>query len=115
MNFKALRKLEGLPSWLNWLLAVIEPLVVLVIAVLIFYVVYWLIFGPEQDGRQARLMGVLKGMNDNWKVGLLLLVLLFYRTIRTFLEQMEKGPWGVTRPLRGDPKEEANPQRENKS
>src|SRR5437899_2549208 len=99
MNLKKLRKLAQLPSWLNWILSVVEPLVVLAITFLISYFAYWLIFGSEKGEPQERLIRVLKEINDNWKVGLLLLVLLFYRTIRVFLEQAEEA-WGVKRPLR---------------
>jgi hypothetical protein len=41
-------------------------------------------------GRQQRLADSLKMLNENWKVGLLILVPLFFRTIRAFLERVEK-------------------------
>jgi hypothetical protein len=85
-----LRKLIQLPEWLDWLLSVVEPLVVLAITVVIFYTGYCLVFGSEQSSHLARFKDLMKEVNDNWKAGLLLLVLLFYRTIRTFLEQAEE-------------------------
>jgi hypothetical protein len=41
-----LTKLSRLPDWLDWLLSVIEPLVVLAITVVIFYTGYCLVFLP---------------------------------------------------------------------
>jgi len=85
-----LTKLSRLPDWLDWLLSVVEPVVVLAITIVIFYTGYCLVFGPEQSGHLARFKDLMKEVNDNWKAGLLLLVLLFYRTIRIFLEQAEE-------------------------
>ena len=39
----------------------------------------------------------LRALNENWKVSLLLLIPLFYRTVRTFLERVEKA-WGIEAP-----------------
>ena len=41
-----------------------------------------------------RIEAALKMLNENWKVGLLILVPLFYRTIRMFLERVRK-VWGM--------------------
>jgi hypothetical protein len=86
--------LVRLPEWLNWLLAVVEPLVVLGVTFSLAYATYWLVFA--QDKGHAYLSTTIKQLNDNWKVGLILLVALFYRTIRIFLEQAEEA-WGVKR------------------
>lgn len=83
-----LNKIEPLPEWLDWLLSVVEPAVVLAITCLMAYSVCLLMFGGG-PGR-ARLVELMKGMNDNWKASLLLLLVLFYRTVRTFLEQAEE-------------------------
>src|SRR5713226_4468994 len=85
-----LKKLSQLPVWLNWLLSVVEPLVVLGIAIVILYAGYSAVFGPLQSTQQARFKELLQVINDNWKVGVLLLIVLFYRTIRIFLEQAEE-------------------------
>jgi hypothetical protein len=50
-------------------------------------------------------MELVKGLNDNWKAALILLVVLFYRTVRMFLEQAEEA-FGVKRRLPGEPREE---------
>ena len=99
---RRLRRLADIPIWLNWLLAVVEPLIVLAMTGVICWAAYWLVFGLAQPDRQTRLLDAIRLLNDNWKAGLLLLLLLFYRTIRTFLEQAEEA-WGVKRRrLRGE-------------
>jgi hypothetical protein len=59
---------------------------------------------------QTRLTQLVELINDNWKAALILLVLLFYRTIRIFLEQTEEA-FGMKRkkPISGEPTEEPNP------
>ncbi|MBV9779308.1 MAG: hypothetical protein JOY62_04975 [Acidobacteriaceae bacterium] len=57
----------------------------------------WILFGTGGD-QQTRLARVIKGMNVNWKIGLLLLIPLFYRTVREILERMEEGPLGTKFP-----------------
>jgi hypothetical protein len=108
---RPLAKLSPLPKWLNWLLSVVEPLIVLVITLLVFYSTCWLVFGNEHDEHRVRLIGLMKDLNDNWKAGLLLLLLLFYRTVRVFLEQAEEA-FGVKRNktlLSGEPQTGSNP------
>ena len=86
---RPLKKLKELPTALDWFLSVLEPLIVVALTVVITLATYWLIFGPQAQNNQ-RITGVVKLLNDNWKAGLLLVVLLFYRTVRTFLEQAEE-------------------------
>lgn len=93
--------LSRLPDFLNWLLSAIEPLIVLGITVSISYGV-WCLVRPDVNGRQAHVLALMKWINDNWKAALILLVPLFYRTIRIFLEQAEEA-MGVKRPLKGEP------------
>ena len=50
---------------------------------------------PEE--RQTRFTDSVKLVDDNWKVGLLILVPLFFRTIRSFLERVEEA-WGMKAP-----------------
>ena len=110
---RALEKLSQLPEWLNWLLSVVEPLLVLGIAGSIGYVAYGLVFAPGQPFRNCELLKFIRAVSENWKAGLILLLVLFYRTVRVFLEQIEKGPLGMERkrPLQAQkPEQEANPQ-----
>jgi hypothetical protein len=86
---RALKKLKELPSALDWFLSVIEPLIVVALTVVIVFAAYWLIFDAQAENTK-RIADVVKLLNDNWKTGLLLIVLLFYRTVRTFLEQAEE-------------------------
>src|SRR2546422_552356 len=106
---RALGRMSRLPEGLNWLLSVVEPLIVLGTTVSVSYGV-WCLVRPDVNGRQTRIIASMKDINDNWKAGVLLLVLLFYRTVRVFLEQAEEA-FGVKRQklLPGTPLEESNP------
>jgi len=105
---RTLKALSQLPDWLNWLLSVVEPLVVLAIAFLLGYSVYMSIW--DQGGQQTKLIQLMKVVNDNWKAALILFVILFYRTVRVFLEQAEEGPWGFKKKsMQGDSQAEPNP------
>lgn len=110
-----LRKILQLPDWLNWLLSVIEPLVVLAIAFVILYIGYCTVFRPASQ-QQAWFKELLEEFNNNWKAGVLILIVLFYRTVRTFLEQAEEA-FTVKRktPLRGIPEEGSKPPSQEKS
>ncbi len=57
----------------------------------------WVLKGPEYLSRQSRLQAILTMLSENWKIGLVLLIPLFYRTIRGFLERAEKFA-GITAP-----------------
>ncbi len=72
-----------------------------VILLLICYGVYWLVWCDQQT-RSSRLGQLAKSLNENWKVSLILLVPLFYRTIRIFLERVEKA-FGIEAPHRQPP------------
>jgi hypothetical protein len=97
-----------LPELLNWLVSVVEPLIVLAITFLASYSVYWLIFAPDQGSQQSRILALVSTINADWKAGLVLLLILFYRTVRMFLEQAEEA-FGVKR-RRKLKVEEASPQ-----
>jgi hypothetical protein len=111
MSFtQKVKKLADLPSWLNWLLSVVEPVIVLVFTYLVIYSSCLLIFGDRKNDQNVRMIELLKLMSENWKVALILIILLFYRTVRIFLEQAEEA-WGVKRkkPIFGEPQQLANP------
>ena len=108
-----LKKLAPLPEWLNWCLAVVEPLVVLAIATVILYLGYGAVFQPQGNAMGPSLKELIEEVNDNWKAGVLLLIVLFYRTVRTFLEQAEEA-LGVKRKLQrlrpvGEPEQGTTP------
>lgn len=112
---KALSTLSPLPIWLNWLLSVVEPLIVLGITAAVFYVGYGLVFGSAQSLNQVRLKELLAIISDNWKAALLLLLVLFYRTVRMFLEEVEEA-FGMRRkkPMSGDSEKASNPPKANR-
>lgn len=108
----SVKVLSDLPVWLNWLLSVVEPLIVLGITALIGYVAYRLVFVTDETGKNCELLKTIQVVSENWKASLILLLVLFYRTVRVFLEQIEKGPLGMERkkPLQmQEPEQEANP------
>lgn len=70
----------------------------------------WVLFGSG-DAQKARLGKAINSINLNWKIGLLLLIPLFFRTIRTILERMEKGPLGTEFPrLKPTPSQQDAPE-----
>jgi hypothetical protein len=89
------RALVRLPDWLSWLLSVIEPLTVLAATYLMCYVAYWVVFTGGQW--HTHLVMTIRELNDNWKAGIIILIVLFYRTIRAFLERVEEF-WGMKAP-----------------
>jgi hypothetical protein len=84
---------DRVQPWFDHVLEFLEVLMVLVLAVGILvvtgYEVAWVV-GGWLSPTQPRLATVLKTLNENWKALLLLLVPLFYRTIRGFLERVEE-------------------------
>ncbi len=56
----------------------------------VLYEMFWIALAFDMEARQERLATILKMLSDNWKAGLLLLVPLFYRTIRMFLERVKR-------------------------
>jgi hypothetical protein len=50
----------------------------------------WILKDPT-----ARLSPVLRNINDNWKAFLLLLIPIFYRTMKGVLQRVKKLPWGM--------------------
>jgi hypothetical protein len=61
----------------------------IVIYAAIFYEVIWIVSATSGQ-HQDRFRQTFQLLNDNWRAGLLLFVLLFYRTVRKFMERVEK-------------------------
>jgi hypothetical protein len=94
--------------------AVIVLSLLLVIVSAIFFETVWILW-PGSD-HQTRFNQVLKNLNDNWKVGLVVLIPLFFRAIRAFLERLEE-VGGVKAPHKtktSDPKKEQKDETEQK-
>ena len=77
---------KAIISILDWLVAVAERTVALTIAATVFYA-GWSVFHGTAD---QSLKDTLKTFSENWRAFLLLLIPLFYRTVRTFLERVKK-------------------------
>lgn len=72
---------------LDWFVAVAERLLVLSLAGLIFYFGYLILFGKVRQVNEY----ALKEIAGNWKAALVVLLIpLFYRTVRMFLEKARK-------------------------
>jgi hypothetical protein len=91
--------------WSDKLLRVGEVSVVISITftslLAIGYGLIWLAWCNQQT-RAIRLTGLAKTMNENWKVILILLVPLFYRTVRMFLERAQEFA-GIKAPIQQPP------------
>lgn len=105
-------------------LRIVEFLTVIGIAIVILLVAfsegYWILWGALGSDRQSRLQSVLSLLNGNWKIGLLLLIPLFYRTIRAFLERAEefagiKAPREALAMGRAKPNPQPEPQAKEKT
>jgi hypothetical protein len=91
--------------WSDKLLRVGEVSVVISITftalLAVGYGLFWLGWCNQQT-RAIRLTGLAKALNENWKVILILLVPLFYRTVRMFLERVQKVA-GIEAPIQQPP------------
>jgi ABC-type transport system involved in cytochrome c biogenesis permease subunit len=76
-------------SRLDKLFRLIEVFTVLAILAFAAYLMCSLLFGPVpiENTRAGQIIILL---NDNWKVMLLILAPLFYRAIRTFIEEVRE-------------------------
>ena|SRR5260370_41647264 len=71
---------------LDWFVMVVERLLVLGLAVLISCFGWRLLRGSFSQGQ----LDGMKSLSENWKVGLILLIVLFYGTVRKFLEEVHE-------------------------
>src|ERR1022692_2936526 len=96
------------PSFDRWLkrfeFVIVAGTVAAVIVSLVFEG-FWILFGipapvayTSAMNAQDRFQRVVTTLNANWKLVLILLIPLFYRTIRGFIERMEEGPFGTKAP-----------------
>jgi len=85
------------------------------IGLTIFLETIWILWAPH-GCTQARFSEALKTLNDNWKVGLIILIPLFFRAIRAFLERVEEfgGMKAPHKVKTSDPKKEETEEIEEK-
>jgi len=80
--------------WFDRCLRTLEFLTVAGLAIVVtagaIYEICWILWGHFPPDRQSRMRDALNMLNGNWKVGLLLLIPLFYRTVRAFLQRAEE-------------------------
>jgi hypothetical protein len=81
---------------LDWLVSVAERLIVLGLSGLVFHFGYHVWRGTLSADESK----ILPLLGQNWKIIFVLMVPLFYQTIRTFLEEVQEF-WGMTRPKKG--------------
>jgi hypothetical protein len=72
--------------------------ITLVLVLLIGREVHWVWIACDPFSRQQRIETALRMVNDNWKVGILILIPLFYRTTRMFLQRVRKAWWFEAEP-----------------
>jgi len=81
-------------KWLFYFEAITVGGLVLFIIATIVFLLLWVFFGWGSEIHD-RLTDVIKLLNDNWKVTLLILLPLFFRPLRKFLVNLRKGPFGT--------------------
>src|SRR5271167_311634 len=86
-----LAAMRRIPTWilsvLDWIIGLAERLVVIAIACVGFYIGW----GAFHTADQTKFMkDMLNPLSENWRALLPLLIPLFYRTVRAFLERVEK-------------------------
>ena len=54
------------------------------------YAGYWVVFGDMHNPRYLRMMALLPIASAYWKACVIFLIPLFYRTVRTFVEEVQE-------------------------
>lgn len=83
---RAWKAVKRLPDLLDWLVAVFERLLVLGIAVAVLWAGYRLGAGKATQNEKDTIFK----LGENWKAALFLLIPLFYKTVRVFLEEVQE-------------------------
>lgn len=84
---------DAISRVLSWLSDVLARALVIVITLFVGATAWSLVFGQD-DPAWSRTGKILSLLNDNWKVLLILIVPLFYQTVRGLLERSHLAfPW----------------------
>ena len=79
---------------LNTIYRVVEALTVMGVFGMVAYLLTALVFHDTASPQYFHALSLVQTVNDNWKAFLLLAVLLFFRTVRSFFERVEEA-WGM--------------------
>ena len=87
-------------SWLSRAEMTLVMVLAAICAVVLLYLCIWIVAGHWfGNGCHARLVETIRLINDNWKAGALILVVLFFRPVRRFLMNVKKaGPLDTSQP-----------------
>jgi hypothetical protein len=91
---------ESISSFEKWLKALEFTTVVAIVTCALLvcgYEIFWICTGGTWNDAHLRFQDALTRMDTHWKLGIVLLIPLFYRTIRDFLERAEKA-FGIDAP-----------------
>lgn len=80
------REIRQLPKLLDWVLGVVEPLLALGFATALFYLGFRVVLGKASLADRD----LIRDTAENWKIVVIILVPLFYRTVRIFLEEVRE-------------------------
>ncbi len=83
---------QGVCALLDWMVKVVERLLVLGVAWVALYFGYHFCRGLLSSQQRD----VIAFVAQNWKIVLILMIPLFYQTVRTFLEEVQEA-WGIKR------------------
>jgi len=85
-------------TWLDGIVSVAERLLVLAMTAVVLHFGYHAWRGTLSANEKE----IVSILGKNWKVVFILMVPLFYQTIRTFLEEVQEA-WGMKRAKHGAP------------
>jgi hypothetical protein len=87
---KNARWLERVPEFLNAVLSILEPLLVIGVGVALCYVLYVLFMEPSSSENRQVVEDAIQTLGANWTFAVVILLPLFYRRVRIFLEEVQE-------------------------
>ena len=91
--------------WLRWIEFSLALFLGLAVLFVIIHLGFWIFFGFGGFVHE-RVISIVHGINNNWKVSIVVLIPLFYRPIRKFLVNLRKGPLGMESGIQTTPAEQ---------
>ena len=74
--------------WITNFLRLVEGLTILGIFSVATYAAWWIVAGDPSKPQYLRMVALLSLVSTNWKVFLILGVLISYRSVRTFVDEV---------------------------